>query len=457
MSNALRVLCVAALFVTLSPFALAQSSRSAAPHPDALVKDAVPSSVEVLSTRGGAMVFTSRAAFNNECGSNLTTETFEEANVAPNDADVVGAPLPPEDGVIFPVGSIADGLTITVSSISGLGDDLFVSGAGFFGAPSVQVGNNQNTDKLIHIFNPAVDCAGYDVDLNNTGSATSIEARDASGNVLGSATISGFSLQFVGFKSTGTPISAIVANADVSVEFVDTDNVTFGDVGSTGPLSVSLAAQSSTTVAPGGSVNFQYTVTNNTPNALTGGLFFYAERGGIIRARGQVIAGTLQSGQSVTQSYTQQVPSAAPQGPYDYFVCAGQNINNPVECSDVIVVTVTGSARVASGSQDWTVTDAAPWPQTGELSAAARADAVGAFPNPFARQTQIGFSLEQSAKVSLVVYDVRGREVATLADGTMEAGQHSVTFDAASLPSGVYVYRLVAGAQVETGRLTLVK
>ena len=62
-----------------------------------------------------------------------------------------------------------------------------------------------------------------------------------------------------------------------------------------------------------------------------------------------------------------------------------------------------------------------------------------------------------TAGFSLVIYDVRGRVVSTLADGPMFAGAHRVTFDATSLPSGVYVYRLTTGSSVETGRITLVK
>ncbi len=57
----------------------------------------------------------------------------------------------------------------------------------------------------------------------------------------------------------------------------------------------------------------------------------------------------------------------------------------------------------------------------------------------------------------LAVYDLLGREVARLVDGTMEAGRHKAMFDAAGLASGVYVWRLVVGGEVQTGRLTLVR
>ncbi len=451
MSNTLRVLFVAALFTALSPFTLAQN-RTAAPNPS--VDRAIPSSVEVLSERGGADVFTTRAAFVGECGANLSTETFEEANIASGEFDVVGAPLPPEDGVIFPAGSIEDGLTLTTTTVSGAGDDLFVSGEGFFGAPSVQVGNNRNTDDLFANFSPAVDCAGYDVDLNNAGTATTIEARDASGNVLGSAIITGFDTQFVGFKSDGAAIASIVALASVSVEFVDIDNVSFGDVDGGGDPIEITAGPGAQSVARGGRASFTYMVTNNLPNSVSGVVFYEVFRGpNRVVGPVQVQTGTVPGNSSTPQlTFGVNVPGGAPLGTYRVAISAGPNTSNALATANVNV-TVT-AARVAGSATTWSLADAAPWPT---LEAAARTSEIGAYPNPFARSTEIGFSLEQAAKVSLTVYDVRGREVAVLADGTMEAGQHSITFDAASLPSGVYVYRLTTGAQVETGRITLVK
>ena len=80
----------------------------------------------------------------------------------------------------------------------------------------------------------------------------------------------------------------------------------------------------------------------------------------------------------------------------------------------------------------------------------------GAFPNPFTGRTTIRYSLGETAPVRLDVYDAIGRRVAVLRDGEEEAaGPHEVTFDGTSLPSGVYVYRIQAGAFTETLRMTL--
>ena len=59
--------------------------------------------------------------------------------------------------------------------------------------------------------------------------------------------------------------------------------------------------------------------------------------------------------------------------------------------------------------------------------------------------------------MTIAVYDLLGRRVAVLVDGEVAAGHHGVRFEAGHLASGVYVYRMVAGAYVETRRLTLVR
>jgi len=63
------------------------------------------------------------------------------------------------------------------------------------------------------------------------------------------------------------------------------------------------------------------------------------------------------------------------------------------------------------------------------------------YPNPFNPATRIEFALPRGGVVSLVVYDVLGREVATLADGYYDAGNHSVLWDVKSNASGTYYAR----------------
>jgi len=79
------------------------------------------------------------------------------------------------------------------------------------------------------------------------------------------------------------------------------------------------------------------------------------------------------------------------------------------------------------------------------------------YPNPFNPTTTIRYSLAEAAFVTLEVYNILGERVVVLAQGPREAGDHQVRFDAAEIPSGIYVYRLQAGAFVQTRKLIVLK
>lgn len=73
------------------------------------------------------------------------------------------------------------------------------------------------------------------------------------------------------------------------------------------------------------------------------------------------------------------------------------------------------------------------------------------YPNPFRDRTTIGFTVAETNNLTLVISDELGREVATLYNGILSAGEHEVEFNASALPSGIYFYRL------STSHGTLVK
>ncbi len=79
------------------------------------------------------------------------------------------------------------------------------------------------------------------------------------------------------------------------------------------------------------------------------------------------------------------------------------------------------------------------------------------YPNPFNPSTSISFSLENSGHVSLGVYDVLGRRVALLLNESLQSGEHQISFNARSLSSGVYFYRLESGGKALTRSMMLVK
>lgn len=86
-----------------------------------------------------------------------------------------------------------------------------------------------------------------------------------------------------------------------------------------------------------------------------------------------------------------------------------------------------------------------------------RFDLAQNYPNPFNPVTTVSYELPVNTHVSLIVTDIVGREVARLVDGYQEAGYKTALFDASSLASGIYFYRLQAGGFVETRKLIFVR
>jgi photosystem II stability/assembly factor-like uncharacterized protein len=87
------------------------------------------------------------------------------------------------------------------------------------------------------------------------------------------------------------------------------------------------------------------------------------------------------------------------------------------------------------------------------------------YPNPFNPSTRISYELPVSGNLTLKVYDILGNEVATLANGFKEAGNHNIEFNASELSSGIYYYQLKAAEQrtenkqsfIQTKKMILIK
>ncbi|MDX1438996.1 MAG: choice-of-anchor B family protein, partial [Rubricoccaceae bacterium] len=82
---------------------------------------------------------------------------------------------------------------------------------------------------------------------------------------------------------------------------------------------------------------------------------------------------------------------------------------------------------------------------------------VSVYPNPSTGEVRVRYELGEAMHSRLAVYDLLGREIASLADGEQQAGTHILPFETTDLPSGVYVIRLDAGGRTETQRLSLVR
>ena len=79
------------------------------------------------------------------------------------------------------------------------------------------------------------------------------------------------------------------------------------------------------------------------------------------------------------------------------------------------------------------------------------------YPNPFNPSTTISFNLPAKSFVSLKVFDLIGREVATIVSEEMSAGHYTKQWNAAKISSGIYFYRLQAGSFTESKKFVLLK
>ena len=84
-------------------------------------------------------------------------------------------------------------------------------------------------------------------------------------------------------------------------------------------------------------------------------------------------------------------------------------------------------------------------------------NSLRSYPNPFNPATTISYSVPRAGIVGVKIYDVTGRQVETLVNGMMTAGEHDVVFDGSALPSGLYFAQLTAGDAAKTVKIVLLK
>ena len=121
--------------------------------------------------------------------------------------------------------------------------------------------------------------------------------------------------------------------------------------------------------------------------------------------------------------------------------------------------TLTGynEGSTGPGHCDDFASNAAPSANNAFLDAPQAFELHDAYPNPFTAQATLRFSMPEAAPVRLAVYDVMGREVAVLVDGSLDAGEHRVPFAADHLAAGTYLYRLVTPQGTFTRTMMLVR
>ncbi len=170
----------------------------------------------------------------------------------------------------------------------------------------------------------------------------------------------------------------------------------------------------------------------------------------------------LKNGEAVgiaARTYSNASPNYAPiEIPFSYL-----NDDTPDTC--VVTIALIGPATGADyhlGSyyivDDLKLSDA-PVSVEEEVAVPSAFSLKQNFPNPFNPETVIRYSVPfgVAGNVTLTVYNSLGQAVATLVDGQKEAGEHQVSFNAADLPSGTYIYRISSGNFTETRKMILIK
>lgn len=127
-------------------------------------------------------------------------------------------------------------------------------------------------------------------------------------------------------------------------------------------------------------------------------------------------------------------------GNFTYFVQSidfSGNLSQPSEVAQITIISVSNEIQLESVPREFLL--------------------FQNYPNPFNPSTKIRFDIPEASVVKIEVYNLLGQKMKTLVNAQKTAGVHTVTFDAADLSSGMYIYKIEAGSFVQVKRMTLIK
>ena len=167
---------------------------------------------------------------------------------------------------------------------------------------------------------------------------------------------------------------------------------------------------------------------------------------------------TIPSNTTIDRDRSQAVPAFAPAGTYTYYAYLGDYpwVVNHYDSFTFEKLGSDGGGYLGMPS-DWLCTGE-PFSNEG-LTSIHPSEFIlhPCNPNPFNPTTVLSFELPDASFVELIIYDIRGREVARLVDDWYPEGFHEATFDASGLSSGVYFARLTAGEFIAVGKMVMMK
>jgi len=124
--------------------------------------------------------------------------------------------------------------------------------------------------------------------------------------------------------------------------------------------------------------------------------------------------------------------------------------------------TLAGTSPAVGAADDGTAIGDSRWDPTAvsirnDVQVPGHFNLAQNYPNPFNPTTSIQFSLMGSGYTVLTVYNMLGQEMATLLNTELRSGTYEVTFDAADLPSGIYIYQIQSGGYTAVKKMLLLK
>ncbi|MCP4634323.1 MAG: T9SS type A sorting domain-containing protein, partial [candidate division Zixibacteria bacterium] len=142
---------------------------------------------------------------------------------------------------------------------------------------------------------------------------------------------------------------------------------------------------------------------------------------------------------------TQYVPQSAAPGDYYYIAYCGEYDTQAMIDSCYFTMTVISGDNNLGGAQSW---DAFGWGDETRDDGLQKSKLLGSFPNPFNAQAKISFYLNKPGNASLKIYNIAGQLVKSIKNDYSDAGVHNITWDASSVASGIYFYKLSIGDQI---------
>ncbi|MHC4497722.1 MAG: C25 family cysteine peptidase, partial [Planctomycetota bacterium] len=253
------------------------------------------------------------------------------------------------------------------------------------------------------------------------------------------------------------------ATYDIHATPIDAEMAILFMAGDVGPeVTVTLTPYGAPIQIPaaGGSFSYNVEVANNGTSQVVCDFWVDATLpgGGTTPVLLGPVNATLPSGFLSDRDRTQDVPDYAPAGSYTYNGYIGLYPGTVWNSSSFpFEKLITGDGMVVGGWNNYGESFD-EWMTAPDEVVIPDAYALGQnYPNPFNPVTAIDYALPEAGRVQLAVYDVNGRLVANLVNGYRNAGLHQVSFDAAGLSSGVYIYRMSAGEFIASGKMVLMK